>query len=411
MRDWFTPPKKGSKTYSPETEKRLLQIEIQKRKIAELVRSCPERASTFFQMQGEIDRDLLPQQDGDAIGAYCNKNGRRFSFSRQIVIEPGTVLDTIERHISGELPIRHGLLFMSQDKKSAKEIEKRYKKEEERISAEIRTMSSSPNVEDREQVVRLIAERAALRKRKKEDFDSTVFTHGIEDKNVPQHTVEAVLKNKDKRYFSPEGMPTRNGLQNINEDLFRGTEYEEILNGSLRTASVRMNNLACGTSDPYAIRDDLDTAFVRYQYSDLPQLEKIILLHLAVVQIQPFQDGNKKTTRLLLNGLLANAGYPTISAMSTDCKEYRRILCDSLESGDATEMIDYIEKMIEGRGCDVIHVLKGVEPDEYDQALRDGWKPVKKENDETEIPEETTDNVEGNGLTQTGKPGEVPPEG
>lgn len=412
MRDWFTPLEKGSKTYSSKTEKRLLQLEIKKRKIAELVASSPERAQAFTEMQEEIDQDLLTQEDGDIISQYCDKNGYKFGFSRQIALSPGTVLSAMKStHDGSQLTKRHDLVFASQDKAQVKAIEKEYKKIEKILTKEIQELRFSPNAEERERAVQLIQERRRLRMKKQEDLGKSIFTHVIENKDVPQHTVSAVLKNKDQRYFSEVSQPVREGLQNINEDLFRGTKYEEALNGALRTSSVRMNNLACGVSDPYAIRDDLDTLFARYQYSDLPQLEKIILLHLGIVQIQPFQDGNKKTTRLLLNGLLSQAGYPTISAMSTDCKAYRRVLCDALESGDATEMIDYIEGMVNTRSDDVLSVLKRVQADEYTQALREGWKPVKKDDEPEEVEEIVVDdNLEDNGLQPKRNPGEVPPE-
>lgn len=51
--------------------------------------------------------------------------------------------------------------------------------------------------------------------------------------------------------------------------------------------------------------------------------EKALIAVLGESYLQPFDDGNKRTARVLANGLLLQAGYAPLSYRSVDEQEYK----------------------------------------------------------------------------------------
>jgi cell filamentation protein, protein adenylyltransferase len=60
------------------------------------------------------------------------------------------------------------------------------------------------------------------------------------------------------------------------------------------------------------------------------------MAHLRLVEIHPFNDGNGRTARLLMNLVLIRAGYPPIAVRPEDRPAYIRALQQS-QSGQGTE--------------------------------------------------------------------------
>lgn len=65
-------------------------------------------------------------------------------------------------------------------------------------------------------------------------------------------------------------------------------------------------------------------------YSKLNSIELAALLHLKFYKIHPFEDGNKRTSRLLLNKALHDSNYPLLN-ISRNKQEYFDALVKSVE--------------------------------------------------------------------------------
>lgn len=85
---------------------------------------------------------------------------------------------------------------------------------------------------------------------------------------------------------------------------------------------------------------------------DFPPIETAALFHLVFEDIHPFQDGNGRTGRVLLNFQLMSAGYPPVSlkADKTGIEAYYRAIdafVRNLEARDGSIMVDLVAHRLE----------------------------------------------------------------
>jgi len=73
----------------------------------------------------------------------------------------------------------------------------------------------------------------------------------------------------------------------------------------------------------------------------LNPIELSALLHLRIYRIHPFDDGNKRISRLLLNKAFFDLGYPIIN-ISKDTREYFDALIKSVEKKDEKPFVQFV---------------------------------------------------------------------
>lgn len=78
---------------------------------------------------------------------------------------------------------------------------------------------------------------------------------------------------------------------------------------------------------------------------EMHTLELAALLHYKFVRIHPFDDGNGRTARLLMNYVLLKMGLPPVIVKSDDKKDYLFALSKA-DSGDLDSFIEYIGKQL-----------------------------------------------------------------
>ncbi|MFJ1491654.1 Fic family protein [Capnocytophaga canis] len=72
-------------------------------------------------------------------------------------------------------------------------------------------------------------------------------------------------------------------------------------------------------------------------------IEKAVFVHCNMAKLQPFIDGNKRTSRLLESIILMNENIvPVFSKEEKDINEYRKSLLSFYEKGDYSKYADYI---------------------------------------------------------------------
>lgn len=119
--------------------------------------------------------------------------------------------------------------------------------------------------------------------------------------------------------------------------------------GVLRTRSVGITGT---TFKPINDRIEIQQKFseILYQQEQIKNpLERAIYLHCNMAKLQPFIDGNKRTSRLLESIVLMNANIiPIFSVEEQDFKEYRNALVNFYETGNYSLYINYfLNKKIE----------------------------------------------------------------
>lgn len=93
--------------------------------------------------------------------------------------------------------------------------------------------------------------------------------------------------------------------------------------------------------DPHDIRAKLNEIFYQQEQYTNP-LEQAVYLHCNIARLQPFIDGNKRTSRMMESIALMNADLiPVYSSRDADILNYRKGLIAFYETGDYAPYADY----------------------------------------------------------------------
>ncbi|MBU0894032.1 MAG: Fic family protein [Nanoarchaeota archaeon] len=94
------------------------------------------------------------------------------------------------------------------------------------------------------------------------------------------------------------------------------------------------------------VKRELDNFFNWYSTNSrkLHPLELASLIHLRLISIQPFVDGNSRLSRLLMNWVLWKKGYPLIDIPIEDLENYYDVLDNYQIEKNEKPFITYIKK-------------------------------------------------------------------
>lgn len=94
---------------------------------------------------------------------------------------------------------------------------------------------------------------------------------------------------------------------------------------------------------PQVLKGKLDALIVWYNENakKLNAIELAALLHLRFYSIHPFEDGNKRMSRLLLNKALFDCGYPMMN-ISNETSAYFDALIKSVETGNEKPFAEFV---------------------------------------------------------------------
>jgi len=132
----------------------------------------------------------------------------------------------------------------------------------------------------------------------------------------------------------------------------------------VRTASGEIFQYAIVEETPAMMKDLVDWFNLEIKNGELTPLEIASLLHYRYIRIHPFEDGNGRIARLLVNYVLFRYDYPMVIIQTKDKNNYLRALnrCDvevGLEpSQGANAKIAKIQPFVEYVGEQLAHSLK-----------------------------------------------------
>ena len=96
--------------------------------------------------------------------------------------------------------------------------------------------------------------------------------------------------------------------------------------------------------------------------SDLNSIELAAFIHAEFVRIHPFQDGNGRTARLLLNFMLMKAGYQPVIIEAKDRPAYYESLNDYAVTGNLENfynlVLDKEKNILEDLKSEINKVMK-----------------------------------------------------
>ncbi|MCK4335543.1 MAG: Fic family protein [Candidatus Aenigmarchaeota archaeon] len=136
-------------------------------------------------------------------------------------------------------------------------------------------------------------------------------------------------------------------MKKIHRILFTGVE--DSIAGKLRS-ELKRNVKIAGTPYVPPKWEDVEPElkrFFRWHDSEKRKLHTLVLaalVHLKIISIQPFADGNSRLSRLLMNWILWKRNYPLVDIPAEDLENYYDAM-DEYQTGKREKpFIDYIKK-------------------------------------------------------------------
>ncbi|KGF04359.1 Fic family protein [Anaerococcus lactolyticus] len=112
---------------------------------------------------------------------------------------------------------------------------------------------------------------------------------------------------------------------------------ENIIEGGLyRSYNVRITGAGFTPPDWMEVRNNMKWFMADFEAkkSDLNPIELASYVHAEFVRIHPFQDGNGRTARLILNFILIKKGFQPVIIEAKDCPLYYKSMNDYSVKGD-----------------------------------------------------------------------------
>lgn len=140
---------------------------------------------------------------------------------------------------------------------------------------------------------------------------------------------------------------------------------ENILEGGLyRNYNVRITGADFTPPDWTEVRTAMKWFIADFEAkkSDLNSIELAAFIHAEFVRIHPFQDGNGRTARLLLNFMLLKAGYQPVLIEAKDRPIYYESLNDYAVTGNLDRFYSFIldkeKNVLEDLKSEICKVMK-----------------------------------------------------
>ena len=136
-------------------------------------------------------------------------------------------------------------------------------------------------------------------------------------------------------------------IEKMHKILFLGVE--DLIAGKLRSELKRDVKIAGTSYIPpkwNEVNRELSVFFKWYRAENrrLHLIELAALIHLKLISIQPFVDGNSRLSRLLMNWILWKKGYPLIDIPIEDLEDYYNVLDEYQIEKEEKPFIDYIKE-------------------------------------------------------------------
>lgn len=153
----------------------------------------------------------------------------------------------------------------------------------------------------------------------------------LKENIAPNKPLEDVLeaKNAEKtlnfiKEFKEE--LTEEFLLKVHEIYFK--ETKPYIAGKYKTAQNRITGSAFETTPPKLVLTDMRLYFREYEKlkKELHFLELAAWAHWKLVRIHPFQDGNGRTARIIMNFVLHKNGYAMIDIKTKEKQQYFKAL-------------------------------------------------------------------------------------
>jgi len=139
-----------------------------------------------------------------------------------------------------------------------------------------------------------------------------------------------------KDAITPDGQKTRR--------LIKVGDYKEFPN-SVQLSNGEIFEYASVIDTPILMRELMEWYRTEELKNELHPVALAAILHYKLVRIHPFDDGNGRISRLLMNYVLLKHNFPPVVIKSTDKRNYLLAL-NSADTGDLNSFIKYIAQQL-----------------------------------------------------------------
>lgn len=179
---------------------------------------------------------------------------------------------------------------------------------------------------------------------------SLILKEGIMPQNIRDLRTAKELENHEKGILvitKYKGNFDIKFIKKLHKVLFSGVD--DAIAGKLRDELKRNVGIAGTSYVPPKWQDiprELKSFFKWYKSENkkLHPLELAALIHLKLISIQPFSDGNSRLSRLLMNWILWKKNYPPVDIPIEDLENYYNVLDKYQIEKKEKPFIDYILK-------------------------------------------------------------------
>ena len=179
---------------------------------------------------------------------------------------------------------------------------------------------------------------------------SLILKEGVIPKDIKNLRTVKELENHEKGILAItkyKGRLDINFIRKLHLILFSG--IDDSIAGKTRDELKRYIKLAATPYVPpkwHEVKNELSNFFKWYnsEKRKLHPLELAALIHLKLISIQPFVDGNSRLSRLLINWVLWKKSYPTINIPIEDLENYYNALDKYQIERNEKPFVQYIKK-------------------------------------------------------------------
>ena len=164
-----------------------------------------------------------------------------------------------------------------------------------------------------------------------------------------------------KEAQTPSGQATRRKL--------KIGQYKEFPN-SVLLQNGEMFEYATPQDTPIKMAELMQFYHAETEKNELHVVELAAFIHYKFVLIHPFDDGNGRISRLLMNYVLLKNGLPPVIIKSTDKKNYLNAL-NQADTGNLRAFVDYISKQLVWSLELVLKATKGENIDETNDIYKE----------------------------------------
>ena len=179
---------------------------------------------------------------------------------------------------------------------------------------------------------------------------SLILKEGIMPKDIKSLRTARELENHEKGILAItkyKGSLDIKFIKKLHLIMFAGVD--DSIAGKTRYELKRDVKLAATPYVPpkwHELEKEMDNFFKWHKSENrkLHPLESAALVHLKLISLQPFVDGNSRLSRLLMNWVLWKRGYPLIDIPIEDLENYYNALDKYQIEKDENPFVDYIKR-------------------------------------------------------------------